>query len=443
MRVDIKYIGILLLISNCLYGQVFDSLYNIDSRTSKSYYISDIKVIGNAITNENVILREMQIKAGSFATDELIKYDESRILSLGLFSQANLMLVPIDSNYQLVVLVREAWYIWPIPILEIRDRDWKKLSYGLGLTIRNLTGMNETLFIGGVLGYDPWISIDYTHPWVHEELHLNLQGKTAFITRRNKSRLSIINSENYDEDVFFSEINMGKRFGLFHDLNLIAGFHYVKVPEYFHGRTINSSGIDRNVYTAIKYKFDSRDFNVYPNEGTFFGIVYQKQGLGESNINYHITAYDFRKYFSFKPFILGFRNALRSVYGSKIPNYANSFIGFEERIRGRYYDYYEGQTSIISNVELRYPFVRNQIVEFDVPLIPKELLIYNILLDFHFYFDGGLIWFNNQNWKKQKLIKGFGTGLSLVIFPYKVIKLDLGWDEKLNPQLILDISNAF
>lgn len=443
MRVYIKYIGILLLISNCLYGQVFDSLLNIDNNIPVSYYISDIKVIGNAITNEKVILREMQIKAGSFATDELIKYDESRILSLGLFSQVNLLLVPIDTSYQLVVLVQEAWYIWPIPIFAIRDRDWKKLSYGLGLTIRNLTGMNETLFIGGALGYDPWVTMGYTHPWVHEKLHLTLQGKTSFFARKNKSQRSIINSTNYDEDVFFSEINVGKRFGLFHELNVTAGYHYVKVPEYSPGRTITTSGIDRNVYAAVKYKYDSRDLNVYPNDGTYFGFLYQKQGLGESKINYHITAFDLRKYISVEPFIIGLRNAVRSVFGSEIPNYANGFIGFDERIRGRYYDYFEGHTSIITNVELRYPFLKNQIVEFDLPLIPKELLTYNILLDIHFFFDGGLIWFNEQNWKKQKLVKGFGTGLSLVILPYKTLRLDFGMDEKLTPQVILDISNAF
>lgn len=443
MRVEIKYIGILLLISSCLYGQVLDSLSNIDNQIPESYYISDIKVIGNAITNENVILREMQIKTGSFASDELMKYDESRILSLGLFSQANLMLVPVDTTYQLVVLVQEAWYIWPIPIVEVRDRDWKKLSYGLGLSVRNLTGMNETLFIGGALGYDPWISMDYTHPWIHEKLHLTMQGKTSFITRKNKSQRSFVNNNNYNEDVFFSEVNFGKRFGIFHEVNLLAGFHYVKVPEYFHGRTISNSGIDRNIFAAVKYRYDSRDFNVYPTDGTYFGFVYQKQGLGESKINYHITAYDLRKYFSLKPIVIGFRNAVRSVFGSDVPNYSNSFFGYDERIRGRYYDYFEGHTSVIANIELRYPFLRNQIVAFDVPLIPKELLTYNILLDVHFFFDGGIIWFNEQNWKKQKFLKGFGTGLSLVILPYKTLRLDFGMDETLTPQVILDISNAF
>jgi outer membrane protein assembly factor BamA len=385
----------------------------------------------------------MQIKVGAFATHELLKYDQSRILGLGLFSQVNLLLVPIDTSYQLVVLVREAWYIWPVPIFAIRDRDWKKLSFGLGLTIRNLTGMNETLFMGGVLGYDPWISIGYTHPWIHENLHLTMQGKISFVSRKNKSRRSIVNSENYNEDVFFSEVNFGRRFGLFHEVNILAGFQYVKVPEYFPGRTVSTSGIDRNVFAAIKYKYDSRDFNVYPNEGTFFGFVYQKQGFGESKINYHVAACGLKNYFSIKPFIVGFRNAIRSVFGSDIPNYANSFIGFDERIRGRYYDYFEGHTSIVSSVELRYLFLKDQIIEFDLPLIPKELLSYNILLDIHFFFDGGFISFNDLNWKKQKLIIGFGTGLSLVILPYKMLKLDFGLNEKLRPQVILDISSTF
>ncbi len=444
MRVIIKYLFFVILLSTKIFSQDSDTLKRIKTENIlQSYYIGDIKIVGNKLTNQKVILREMQVKVGSTASDELLRYDESRILSLGLFSQVNLLLVPMDTSYQLIVLVEEAWYIWPIPIFAIRERDWKKLSYGLGLTVRNLTGMNETLFFGGVLGYDPWISMDYTHPWIHEEMHLAMRGKTAFITRKNKSRKSIINSQNYTEDVFFSEINFGKKIGIFHEVNLSAGFQYIRVPEYQRGRTISAEGIDRNIYTALKYKFDTRDFNVYPNSGSFLGIAYQKQGIGESEINYHVAAVDFRKYILASPFIFGMRNALRTVVGSEIPNYANSFIGFDERIRGLYYDYFEGHTSIVASFELRFPFVRNEIIAFDIPLIPKELLTYNILLDFHLFFDAGLIWFNNQNWKKQKMIKGFGAGFSIVILPYKSLKIDFGLDEKLLPQIILDLSNAF
>jgi len=444
VRVIIKYIFFIIIISTKIFSQDVDTLRDTNAESiSRLYYIADIKIIGNKLTNEKVILREMQIKTGSIASDDLIRYDESRILSLGLFSQVNLLLVPVDTGFQLVVLVEEAWYIWPVPIFEIRERDWKKLSYGLGLTVRNLTGMNETLFLGGVLGYDPWVSMDYTHPWIHEELHLTMQGKTSFIKRKNKSRRSITNSQNYTEDVFFSEINFGKKFGIFHEVNLTAGFQYIKVPEYQPGRTVSTAGIDRNIYTAIKYRFDTRDFNVYPNSGSFLGIAYQKQGMGESEVNYHVAALDFRKYIQLSKFIFGMRNAIRTVIGSVIPNYANSFIGFDERIRGLYYDYFEGHTSLVSSFEFRFPFIRNEIVAFDFPLIPKELLTYNILLDFHLFFDAGLIWFNSQDWKQQKMIKGFGAGFSIVILPYKSLKIDLGLDEKLSPQFILDISSAF
>ncbi len=414
-----------------------------DSSSSPIYFISDIKIFGNEKTLPETIFREMSIKKGMTVNEEMIRYDEDRILSLGLFTQVKLMLLPSVESYELLVLIQEAWYIWPFPIFEIKDHDWNKLSYGLGLTVRNITGRNETLFTAGTLGFDPFLAVNYFHPWIANDLHLKLNTQLTYENRRNRSLRSIVDGKNYDEKILRAELSIGKRFGLFHDLFLLLQYKYLQVPEYFAGRTVSTTGIDRHLSLGIKYNYDSRDFSGYPKQGSYFGLTYLKQGLGESEVNYHLLWYDFRKFWSFGDFILSVRNSYRTIFGNSIPNYANSFIGYEERIRGHYYDYYEGESSQIGSIELRVPFIKNEIIELDVPLIPRELLTLNILVDIHLFADGGVVWNRNQKSIDQKIEKGFGIGMSFIILPYRSIRFDLGFNEKLDTQFIIDLGMVF
>ncbi|MCX8011033.1 MAG: hypothetical protein N3A61_07770, partial [Ignavibacteria bacterium] len=190
-----------------------DSLTIFKSQNNLSYFIKEIKIIGNEITEDEIILREMSIKEGMEIKDEDLQFNENRIMSLGLFSEVKLRLTPLEDKHQLIIYVKEAWYIWPIPILEINDKDWNKLSFGLGISIMNFRGKNETLFFAGAVGYDPWVIMSYKNPWFERNLNLQMYVEFLYQKRRNKSLLSLDKDVNFDQKIIQPKFIIGKRFG--------------------------------------------------------------------------------------------------------------------------------------------------------------------------------------------------------------------------------------
>lgn len=435
--------SLLILILFFISANLLFSYTIISTDTSKRYYIKDIKLIGNKITEDFVIYREMKIKPGMSVTQEELNFDKARIYSLGIFSTVDFQLENFEDGYILIVDLMEAWYIWPNVILDRKEKDWKKLSYGLGLKIQNFRGRNETVFLEGTLGYDPTIRLSYRIPHFYTDLDLYFLSGFEFTKRKNKSRKNLINNENYDENVFEANFVIGKRFGYFDYLNLNISYFYLKIPQYYYGRTISTTGIDTKISVGVAYIHDSRDLVQYPSKGEVLSLQYTKHGLSTSIIDYSVIDYDFRYYYLLKPFIFAFRNALRSAFGGEIPNYANSFIGYGERVRGHFFDFYEGQSMIISNAEIKFPFVKDWILSFDFPIIPKSLQTANILIDVHLFADAGVVWEHKENLLNKPLIKGYGVGMTLGVLPFSSARFEVGFDEKFTPQFLIDLHAAF
>ncbi len=411
---------------------------------STQYRIDKIVVIGNNKTREETILREVQLNAGNLISEEQIKYFENRILSLGLFSDVNLFINQIDNENVLFIVVNEAWYIWPFPFVDIADRDWKKITYGLNLNIRNITGRNEVLTTGFSLGYDPKFYASYFNPYFDDKHNLFLKTQLQIQKRKNRSIIAISESgESYHEKIFLTELSLGKRLNLF---NIISGsllFQYLTIDSVAPNRTVSKNGIDRALSLQLSYSYDTRDLTAYPKQGTNFSVSFRKTGLGESVVDYSTAAFEIKKFFSIGFPILYFRNYSRILIGSTLPYYANSFLGYGERIRGYFNEIYESNSLTMNTLEMRLPLVERFIVEFDLPLIPKEIVTYNFGLDLHFFYDNALMMNKNQKFEESLNLHGFGFGFSLLFLPYRSLNIELAWNKKLNPQIIIDLNFPF
>ena len=134
-------------------GELVDSLWTVDT----------VLVNGNEHTKDFVIRREMSLQPGSRITKSLLAFDQNRIYSLRLFNKVDIEVVPTTPGFAtLRVDVSERWYIFPFPILGLRDRDWKKVFFGAGLLHSNFLGRNEKLYAALVFGYDPAVSLSRT-----------------------------------------------------------------------------------------------------------------------------------------------------------------------------------------------------------------------------------------------------------------------------------------
>lgn len=422
------------------------SINDIDSsKPVESILIHKIKIIGNDKTKPETILRELSFKENSFVTQADLKFNESRVMSLGLFSSVKFIIEKNESENILYILVQESWYIWPFPFVDIIDRDWKKLTYGLNLTIQNLTGRNESLNFNLHLGYDPGFKISYFNPIFSADYNLLFRLKTEYVKREIKST-KYLNSQDTgenSEDHFSTEITIGKRFNLYNILFLSFSYDYLKTNNFQAHQTISDDGRDKFLSFQIAYLYDTRDFTAYPKKGMNFNFSYKKSGLGESIVDYSVITSELKKIQSIKYPIIFFRNYSRILIGPVLPYYANSYLGYNERLRGYFNQIFENHSLNLSTLELRFPLVEKFLFSLDFPVIPKSLLTYNLSLDFHLFYDSALMWDKNDKLSNQKFLNGYGAGISLLILPYRSINFELALNSEQKPEFIIDLKTPF
>lgn len=106
--------------------------------------IAEIRMVGNRVTREKVILREMSLRPGDAAEPEAIERNRQAILDLGLFREVTLIEQPAaDGAVVLEVRVREKRYLLPVPRVDTSsDQDY---SYGAQLRWSNVFGLNHRL----------------------------------------------------------------------------------------------------------------------------------------------------------------------------------------------------------------------------------------------------------------------------------------------------------
>ena len=110
--------------------------------------VSEIQIIGNEITKQYVIQREIQHQKNVFLDSTLAGEDRNRIENLGIFSMVSWQGLPLENGtviLQFVVL--ESWRYLPglIPFYE-EGKGW--IVSG-GLIINNFRGRNQTLPVTG------------------------------------------------------------------------------------------------------------------------------------------------------------------------------------------------------------------------------------------------------------------------------------------------------
>lgn len=408
--------------------------------------IDSIKITGNETTKDFIILRELTFSPGDTLTPALAKYNLERVYSLGIFNLVNVYPETVDSVNYAVIDVEESWYIYPVPFLEVRENDWKKLSYGAILVVKNFRGRNETLSFRGAFGYNPFLRLLYFNPYLIREHDIFFDFSATYGTVLNKSaRAASLYGDDFDQKDLTVFAEIGKRFGLFHRLSMILGYSYVETPFYIKGISASDSRIDRAPFISLGYSYDTRDLVQFPKEGLFGAASVEFKGLGNEGINYDVVKLDFREYRK----IVGdlhakWRFATRLTGGRLVPSYDLSFIGFNERIRGHFYDEMEGRNYYIGTIELFHPLLRDIHVNFDfVPLLPKALLSYRVAIYAELFGDAGTTKFKGEPLRIGDFRSGYGAGLTLLILPYNVLRFEVALDEYRNAEFIFNVTASF
>jgi outer membrane protein assembly factor BamA len=145
------------------------------SDTTHLFTIKEIVIEGNKKTKDKIILREL-----SFGLDEqyplnvlIAKFQMAKVqlLNTTLFETVTVSLVSLEKDgASVLVSVKERWYFFPMPFADVVDNslqewskhmDFNRINYGVKLKHKNISGLNDRLYLDLVNGYTKGVSLRY------------------------------------------------------------------------------------------------------------------------------------------------------------------------------------------------------------------------------------------------------------------------------------------
>ncbi|MBS4034343.1 MAG: BamA/TamA family outer membrane protein [Ignavibacterium sp.] len=436
----------IVLISVFSGGSLFSQTDEKGGEESYPFIVDSILVSGNDITEEFIILRELTFTEGDTISFETADYNRERIYSLGIFNQVTLEPNTYNDLNILNIVVEESWYIYPIPFINIKESDWDKISFGMFLVLKNFRGRNETLSAVAGFGYDPTFGLSYYNPNMIGNEDIFFFTRMSYSDVSNKSLIAEqLALGNFDQKVITGNVEIGRRFFLFHKLALNLGFSYIESPFYIDRINASFERIDRVFTLSTGYQYDTRDLVQFPKSGFYTNVSYILKGMGINGINYNVARVDLRTYNRLiEKLHFKMRFTSRFTLGNRIPLYDNSIIGLEDKIRGFFNYKIEGNHSYLTSAELYYPIIEELKINLEfIPIIPKQLLSYRVALYAQIFADAGATQNSEASIGLNNFKSGYGAGLTVLILPHYVARIEYAINELRKPEIILDIGTSF
>jgi outer membrane protein assembly factor BamA len=169
-------------------------------QTETPFIVRNIIIVGNKKTRPEIILREIPFRPGEpYLLQVLVKkFEDARrqLMNTALFHEVVVALKSFDGyNIDVLVQVRERWYIFPVPYFKPVDRNinqwlfeqkasFTRVNYGAKLLYNNTTGRNDKLRAWLIGGYTKQISFSYDRLYIDNAMKWGLN--LGFATGKNK-----------------------------------------------------------------------------------------------------------------------------------------------------------------------------------------------------------------------------------------------------------------
>jgi len=422
-------------------GQIYLNSQEIDQSANSDstiFQFEKIEIIGNKKTKPDVILRELRFQENQATVFKQIRAAHKRVLSLALFTRVKFDIIDDSTYCILLITVYERWYIFPVPMFYLNERSWHKISYGGKLYYYNFLGRNILLKATAAFGYNPVYRFSYYNPWFMGDLKLY----TYLHLYHGKVRSRSPELDDYEDTRQGFEWLIGKRFGHFAFAGIILSYVELTAPPEI-GLTLSPTGKDYLPSIVLSFQYDNRDLKEYPHQGWFLTFWGKRVGNG-NRIKYYRYGNDLRCYVPLNHnMTLALRSAVDLSCG-KIPSYDRVYFGYLERIRGRFYEVFEGENLAFNGAELRFPIMK--IRYFGVEPLPgfegySDNLKFGISAGI--FFDSGAVWNQNQALKLEHFQSGVGTGIHFHLPYIDLFRLECGFNKKWKPEAIAEVEVAF
>lgn len=295
--------------------------------TGRFVLINRVLIVGNRLTRDQIIIRELSLKPGDLIYDldlpEVLDLDEKKLINTRLFNTVDIRTMELDENkVDLVINLNERWYTFPSPIFELSDRnfnewwqsynhDFKRVNYGLRLYQFNMRGRNETLRFIAQFGYQRRFDLMYRFPYIDKKQKHGLSIDLGFHETKNLAY------QTRDHKYVFAEsdeiLRNERRGGLTYSYRK-SFYKTHSISLSYRNMHVNDIVIDSNAnyihdellrqeYPSISYQFNSdhRDVAAYPLTGNQFLFYIAHKGLGISeDLNAYETSVLYSRYVDLK-----------------------------------------------------------------------------------------------------------------------------------------------
>ncbi len=452
-----------------------DSIQPVDSLTDKRLVLIDnIFLTGNKKTRSKIILRELSVVKGNVydfdALNEIIISDRNKIYNTKLFNEVEVAILELDyDKVDIVVRVTERWYLFPIPLIDIIDRnfndwwvnhdhDFNRLIYGLSLYHFNMRGMNERMTVTAQFGFTKRFEVNYSMPYIDRSQRHGLSFSARYLEYNNLHYATVDNKRIFieTEDLLRTTYSVGSNytlrnsfytrhsFGIDYTYNSVADTVLQLNPNYLGTGT----NIQNQLKVSYAFSIDKRDIAAYPLNGFNLSVGAYQIGFGLENGVYK-TGFEvtYARYFKLKK---GFYfNNLSSISITTPPNQPYTLLsglGFNNRlVRG--YELYTifAQNYFLNKSTFKKVIFKGSTKWKSMPLEQFQYIPYGLYLKT--YFDLGYAK-NTVNLEgnaalADRILVGTGIGLDFVTMYDFIIRAEYSFNNIGEHGFFLSLTSDF
>ena len=427
--------------------------------------VKDVIITGNTKTKEKIILRELNFEEGTNIKldelEDLFTLNRYQILSTGLFNEVVLNLRNYNTANQtadIEVSVEENWYLFPLPIFELADRNfsvwWEeqgrslnRVNYGFRIGHQNFSGNRDPLKVKIHFGYTRKYEVEYEYPYLAWDNTLGIGGSVFYSENREIAFQTIGNKTQFrrleDERRLLSRFRIGPQIkyrpNIYSNHSLVLQYHHNTIdpfvstelnPNYF------LEGQTRLRFFILDYSFnyDRRVFSVYPRGGHLIFAKIKKEGLGLFN-TYNNLSFEagFEIHKSIKDrIIFGTRTLGKTNLDRSVVSFANNTgLGWGTDIVSGYELYVlDGTDYVISQNDAKWKFYdRNH---YTAKWLPEQLRKMNVTIFFRVNFDFAYVnerTYADTNDLNNRWIYGGGPAIDLILFNNYLFRFEYSFND--------------
>ncbi|MFZ5948288.1 MAG: patatin-like phospholipase family protein [Stygiobacter sp.] len=365
--------------------------------------ISDIDVIGNKKTKEEIITREFPLKVGDYFKYEVAAKGLANLRSTNLFDQIDLSVISqYDKNKLLISLLEKESSIIRLGMridneyltqisADIRDENFNGTGTEIGATLSGGV-KNGTFAIEQKANrvFDSYFTykVRAFYDYINISTYVNQVVK-------NPNRYSREKFGEYKQSSYGFSFGIGTQVERFGNLMFEARYHRDEV------KPISN-------FTEADYKTDISSFRInlhidsqneypYPSKGFLVNTFYETaQSFLGGNISYTKFLFDYKVYFGLRTdHVWSFRTMIGAA-DKTLPLSQQFSLGGQNSFFGMREFEYRGRQIFLSSLEIRYQFP------------------FKIFFDTYFRirYDLGSIWKEREQIRLKNLLHGIGTTLS-------------------------------